>query len=184
MRRSSSTSGLRREQLEVAIIVASGARLSWALAGQAGARCCACSAGNRRRSAAATVNAERWRLPACALQSCRPSASWRCTQWCCCWSLAAPAWVSAARRHRGACKPPPLLPGLDLTGARAAACHTPNTPTASPYALRRCESHGLAQGLLAVPSVLAALAAAAPAGESCSSSARALPCGLAALHAR
>lgn len=32
----------------------------------------------------------------------------------------------------------------------------------SPYSLRRSDSHGLAQGVLAVPSVLAALAAAAP----------------------
>lgn len=37
--------------------------------------------------------------------------------------------------------------------------------TGVPYRLRRSASHGLAQGVLAVPSVLAALVAAAPTGE-------------------
>lgn len=42
----------------------------------------------------------------------------------------------------------------------------PQTLTAgSPYRLRRSASHGIAQGVLAVPSVLSALVAAAPSGE-------------------
>jgi hypothetical protein len=36
--------------------------------------------------------------------------------------------------------------------------------TGSPYHLRRSASHGIAQGVLAVPSVLAALVAAGPTG--------------------